>query len=114
MRRGTRTTDVTATRSRPTERMKKPQHCWGQQVAAHSRNYLDWRGQDSNLRPRGYEPRELPGCSTPRQFVERAVWVTVRTSLLADDAHFGKVRLSVSLYWQTNAAKRQAGKPDQR
>ena len=27
---------------------------------------LKWRGQDSNLRPRGYEPRELPGCSTPR------------------------------------------------
>ena len=25
------------------------------------------RGQDSNLRPRGYEPRELPGCSTPRR-----------------------------------------------
>ena len=25
-----------------------------------------WRGQDSNLRPRGYEPRELPGCSTAR------------------------------------------------
>ena len=25
-----------------------------------------WRGQDSNLRPRGYEPRELPDCSTPR------------------------------------------------
>ena len=25
-----------------------------------------WRGQDLNLRPRGYEPRELPGCSTPR------------------------------------------------
>jgi hypothetical protein len=24
------------------------------------------RGQDSNLRPRGYEPRELPDCSTPR------------------------------------------------
>ena len=24
------------------------------------------RGQDLNLRPRGYEPRELPGCSTPR------------------------------------------------
>ena len=28
-----------------------------------------WRGQDSNLRPRGYEPRELPDCSTPRHFV---------------------------------------------
>jgi len=27
---------------------------------------VKWRGQDSNLRPRGYEPRELPGCSTPR------------------------------------------------
>ena len=27
-----------------------------------------WRGRDLNLRPRGYEPRELPGCSTPRHF----------------------------------------------
>ena len=25
------------------------------------------RRQDLNLRPRGYEPRELPGCSTPRR-----------------------------------------------
>ena len=25
------------------------------------------RGQDLNLRPLGYEPNELPGCSTPRQ-----------------------------------------------
>ena len=33
-----------------------------------SRN-LELRGQDSNLRPRGYEPRELPGCSTPRCFI---------------------------------------------
>jgi hypothetical protein len=29
------------------------------------------RGQDLNLRPSGYEPDELPGCSTPRKgFVE--------------------------------------------
>ena len=28
------------------------------------------RGQDLNLRPSGYEPDELPGCSTPRWVVE--------------------------------------------
>jgi hypothetical protein len=28
------------------------------------------RGPDSNRRPRGYEPRELPGCSTPRHLNE--------------------------------------------
>ena len=26
------------------------------------------RGKDLNLRPLGYEPNELPGCSTPRLF----------------------------------------------
>ena len=28
-----------------------------------------WRGQDLNLRPSGYEPDELPDCSTPRRII---------------------------------------------
>ena len=29
------------------------------------------RGKDLNLRPLGYEPNELPDCSTPRYVVDR-------------------------------------------
>ena len=46
---------------------------WGaptKKPAQMDRLFLEWRGQDLNLRPRGYEPRELPGCSTPRQCVD--------------------------------------------
>ena len=32
------------------------------------------RGQDLNLRPSGYEPDELPGCSTPRRPGRRGWW----------------------------------------
>ena len=38
------------------------------------------RGQDLNLRPSGYEPDELPGCSTPRQRLSAVEIVT--TALL--------------------------------
>ena|GEM_PF-2684570 len=60
---------VAITRAEATLQTKKPQHCWGLGRPAFLRKTVKWRGQDLNLRPRGYEPRELPGCSTPRQFV---------------------------------------------
>jgi len=46
------------------------------------------REQDSNLRPRGYEPRELPGCSIPRYFEQK----TENTKVLGTGFNFSSQR----------------------
>ena len=51
--------------------------------AAESARQVIWlRGRDLNPRPSGYEPDELPGCSTPRleeiNIVERVVKSNVK------------------------------------
>jgi hypothetical protein len=44
---------------------KSPHFC---ELFCQAESLLFWlRRQDLNLRPLGYEPNELPGCSTPRQ-----------------------------------------------
>ena len=40
------------------------------------------RGQDLNLRPSGYEPDELPDCSTPRYYIFLLYTISTKISIL--------------------------------
>ena len=62
------------------------------------------RGQDLNLRPSGYEPDELPGCSTPRQKktrrpeCRRHVRVLVTENMFEVSFVFNKICLTTIMF----------------
>jgi hypothetical protein len=63
---------------------------------------LELRGQDLNLRPLGYEPSELPNCSTPRRLVHHTRWRT--------DMHIEAARTTPDPTGRATATGRRARK----
>jgi hypothetical protein len=50
------------------------------------------RGQDLNLRPSGYEPDELPGCSTPRHFGFYPGYLLYQNTLFSASKQKGRLK----------------------
>jgi hypothetical protein len=62
------------------------------------------RGQDLNLRPLGYEPNELPDCSTPRHggIGERGVIIDGTGSRVKDPHNLRHPSRISGLAWASN------------
>ena len=58
------------------------------------------RGQDLNLRPSGYEPDELPDCSTPRQYLTN-IWI--EKPMIGLEPITCWLQISCSANWATSA-----------
>ena len=67
------------------------------------------RGKDLNLRPSGYEPDELPGCSTPRQLIradgggparpgDDLLFRALRRSTIGAEGFHGRVRDGIGCF----------------
>ena len=73
---------------RPGKRSFPPADTWRSRHVAHSIQGLPiggWlRGLDLNQRPSGYEPDELPGCSTPRH-LGTELWARERSQAQPDE-----------------------------
>ncbi len=74
------------------------------------------RGQDLNLRPSGYEPDELPGCSTPRHETDIGCSAEERNPYLRIPAKFPHLMLELWMlrYCSRAAPRAQSGRHSRR